>query len=163
MTDHITEYLLAYVENRLDASLLPRVEAHLRGCEACRLEAAATREMAAALAEAGRQAGRIPVNTAKGWAAVRQRWQAPIAVRVRNASHRLSWQVSFSLALVAMAFVSGVSLTTVRAATPSLPSIETPGTRIIAGDDTPTLSATRASGLSETPTLTLTPIPIVTN
>lgn len=163
MTDHIIELLLAYIENRLDTERRAQVEAHLRDCESCRDEEAATREMVAALADAGLQAQHMPVNTSKGWAVVRQRWRTPIAAGMRNAAHRPSWQVSFSLAILAMAFVSGVSLTTVQAATPNVPSIETPGTRITFSSDTPTLSVTRPTGASQSPTLTLTPIPIVTN
>jgi anti-sigma factor RsiW len=162
MHEHVTDDLLAYVENRLDERRRAQLEVHLESCDVCRGRAAATREVGGALADAGRLARHMPVSTWKGWAAVRQRWQAPIATRVQEASRRLSWQVAVSLAVVAMAFLSGVSLTAVQAATPNVPSIETPGTQVSLSSDTPTLSATRSS-LAQTPTLTLTPIPIVTN
>jgi hypothetical protein len=123
----------------------------------------ALRDLIGLLTASGRAAQTLPVQTARQWTAIRQRWQSPLAVGVRNVSRRLSWQVSVSAMVTVMALVSGVSLRTVSAAGPTIPSIQTPGMRAVLTSDTPTLTVTQAVAVSYTPTLTLTPIPNGTN
>jgi predicted anti-sigma-YlaC factor YlaD len=152
----IDEEILPFIENRLKPHEQVRVEAHLRECESCRAEADAARALHSELAEAGRAAGRLPVNPARGWAAVRERWRSPVAARVRNVSRRLSWQSTFSIAMTAIVFLSGVTFGAAQAVAPSVPYIQTPGVVNVV-NDTATLSAVRQTFVSETPTLTLTP------
>lgn len=156
--EHISDQILAYLENRVSADDRRQVEAHLTDCEACRAEVAALAEWVSLLTEVSRAAQTLPVNTARRWLAIRHRWQSPLAAGVQNVSRRLSWQVATSLAVV-LALVSGLSLSTVQAATQSIPSIQTPGAFPTLTSDTPTLAVTHALGSSRTPTLTLTPIP----
>ena len=164
MIKHVSNEALAYIEGRLAAEDTARVGSHLNDCPPCRAEVLALRETHAVLAEAGRAAACLPLPAAvQGWEAVRQRWQLPIVARVRNASRRLSWQVSASMAVAVMAFVSGISLNTARAATPGIPVIQTPAAHLVSSSDTPTLSATRPVFLSQTPTQTSTPAPVETN
>ncbi len=160
-TIHVINFLLPYLDHRLDPHTQAQVESHLAECSACRAELAALREAVAALNEFGRAAQKISVNPNRGWAVVRARWQAPLATQVRRASRRLTWQVSLSAAIALMAFASGVSLNAAWAS-PTIPSIQTPGAAAALHSDTPTLSAT-ASITLETPTLTLTPLPLATN
>ncbi len=153
---HPTAELLAYIENRLDPEMLAGVEAHLQACAACRAEALALRETQAALAALGRAIQRLPAHPARSWAVVRQQWQSPLAAQVRNVSRRLSWQVIGSLAVAIMLFMSGISLNPARAAVPSVPYIQTPGTQFVA-DESATFPATRPVYTLETPTQTRTP------
>ncbi len=158
--DHVVEYLLAYLENRLDAETRLWVDAHLAECESCQAELAATQQLVASLAEAGRTLQKLPVNLPRGWATVRERWQSPLVSGVRDVSQRLyrrlSWQASVSVAVVAMALVSGMSINSVGAAALDLPAIQTPNAPLAVNSDTPTLSATQAATVSLTPTETLT-------
>lgn len=156
--EHISDNLLAYLENRLTPATRQQVEAHLANCESCLAEVAAMREMVSLLNETGRAAQSLPINTARRWSAIRERWQSPIVVGVRQVSRRLSWQVAASLMVVGMVFASGASLSNVQAANPSIPSIQTPGSVPALNSDTPTLSVTHAVTDSQTPTLTLTPM-----
>ena len=153
---HLTDETLAYIENQLDPDARTRVESHLQGCESCRAEVDAVRALHSELAEAGRAGRRLPVNPMRSWAAVRERWQSPVARQVRNVSRRLSWQSMFSMAVTAMAILSGVTFGAAHAATPSVPYIQTPGVGLVVGD-TATLSAALPASVSETLTITITP------
>jgi anti-sigma factor RsiW len=154
--EHIDDYSLAYLENRLDAQTRAEVEAHLTGCAACQAELLVAQSMVASLTEAGRAIQKMPVNPIRSWTTVRERWQSPLVAGVRNVSRRLSWQVSVSLVVTVMAFLSGMSLNSVRAAGPSIPVIQTPGAQPAYSSDTPTLAATQTVARSQTPTQTLT-------
>lgn len=156
--EHISDQILPYLENRVSADDRQYIETHLTDCETCRAEVAALSELVSLLTEVSRAVQTAPVNTSRRWLIIRDRWQSPLVAGVRNVSRRLSWQVATSLAVV-MALVSGLSLSTVQAATQSIPSIQTPGALPTLTSDTPTLTVTHALGSSRTPTLTLTPIP----
>jgi|GEM_PF-1739412 len=157
--NHVGEELLAFIERRLAADEAARIESHLRGCDACRAELAALRETYSAVADSARALTHLPVNTVRGWEAVRRRWQTPLPIGLPGASRarNRSWQVSASMAVAAMVFVSGVSLGAARASAPSVPYIQTPAAVVIRSD-TPTLSATHPAMASHTPTLTPAPI-----
>lgn len=122
-------------------------------------------ETVGVLSSAAREVQRLPVHTLRSWASVRSRLNTPLAARVRSASGRLSLQAALSMAVVTMLFLSGVSLNLARAASPTVPSIQTPGTalHLANSSDTPTLSVTHALNTELAPTLTLTPIPDFTN
>jgi len=157
--EHIDAYILAYLENHLDAETRAQVESHLEGCVTCQAELRASQTLMASLTEAGRAVQKMPVNSTRSWAAVRDRWQSPIAAGVRNVSRRLSWQVAVSVAVTAMALLSGMSLNSVRAAGPGIPFIQTPAAQtVVSSSDTPTLAATNEQTAihSQTPTQTLT-------
>jgi anti-sigma factor RsiW len=157
--EHIDAHTLAYLENRLDAATRAQVENHLEECATCQAELLAAQTLVASLTEAGRAVQKMPVNPARSWAVVRDRWQSPIVAGVRSVSRRLSWQVAVSVAVTAMALLSGMSLNSVRAAGPGIPFIQTPAAQTVAsGSDTPTLAATNEQTAirSQTPTQTLT-------
>ena len=155
---HVSELIQAYLENRLDATGRAQVDSHLGGCSACRAEMAAARELMVALAQAGELIQKMPVYTNGSWAAVRERWRAPLSNGNQRESRRVrQWQVSVSVAMAAMALVSSMSLNAASAASPAIPSIQTPGTQAGLTSDTPTLAVTHPAALPQTPTLTLTP------
>lgn len=154
---HVSEQIQAYLENRLDVGGRAQVDSHLASCPACQADMAAALELMAALSQAGEVIQKMPVQTNRSWAVVREGWRAPIAVGIQRESRRLSWQVSVSVAMAAMALVSSMSLNAVSAAGPAIPSIQTPGTQAGFTSDTPTLAVTHPAALLQTPTLTLTP------
>jgi anti-sigma factor RsiW len=163
-TTHFDEdQLTAYAGGHLETSQRAALEAHLPGCATCRADLLAIQYTLTVVGEAARELQRMPVHTHRGWASVRQRLHSPLAVRVRQASRRLSLQAAMSMLVVVMLFLSGVSINLARAAVPVVPFIQTPGTALqaITNSDTPTLAVTHAQDNSQTPTLT--PIPGVTN
>ena len=165
MTLHPTDHFLNYLDGQLDAETRLAIETHLADCETCRAELASMQETVGALSTAAREVQRLPVHTLRSWAIVRSRLHTPLVARVRYASGRFSLQAALSLAVVTMLFLSGVSLNLARAASPTVPFIQTPGTalHLVDSSDTPTLSVTHALNTEFTPTLTLTPIPDFTN
>jgi anti-sigma factor RsiW len=154
--EHIDADALAYLENRLDADTRAEVELHLAECAVCQAELLALQDLLSSVAETGRALQKLPVAPVSQWAAVRDRWQSPLVVGVRNVSRRISWQVSVSMVVTAMAVLSTMSLNSARADGPTIPVIQTPGVESVVGSDTPTLAATQTVALSHTPTQTLT-------
>ncbi|MBI3240709.1 MAG: zf-HC2 domain-containing protein [Chloroflexi bacterium] len=157
--EHVSEeLLLVYIENRLGPEARARVNSHLRECEVCRAEAAEARQTHAALKIAAQALSRLPLPPL-AWAGVRDRLGRPgILPAVRR-----SWQVAASTAVVVMALVSNLTLNAARAATPSVPAIQTPAAHSIVLD-TATVEATRDLPLTDsTFTPTLTPGPGATN
>src|SRR5262245_17486337 len=100
--EHISDHILAYLEHKLSVATRLQVEMHLSECDSCRAEVAAMRDMVSLLTDTGKVAHSLPVNTARRWSAIRERWQSPIAASVRQVSRRLSWQVATSVVVVLM-------------------------------------------------------------
>ncbi|MEK7786147.1 MAG: zf-HC2 domain-containing protein [Chloroflexota bacterium] len=162
MMKHISERSLAYLEKRLTLEARAQVEAHLRECASCQAEVESLRQTHAVLTNAGHVLARLPARH-MAWAGVRQRVYGNSGRKIFPAVRR-SWQVAASVAVVAMALASNFTLNAVRAATPSVPAIQTPAAHISIVDDTATMQATRAT-LSQDSTFmpTLTPGPEATN
>lgn len=162
MTKHISEQSLAYLEERLTLEARAQVEAHLSECAACRAEVDALQQVHMTLADAGRALERLPIRRT-AWAEVRQRVYGNAGRKMFPAVRR-SWQAAASVAVVAMALASNFTLNAVRAATPSVPAIQTPAAHVAIIDDTATAQATRATFSQDSTFMpTLTPGPEATN
>jgi anti-sigma factor RsiW len=162
MTKHISEQSLAYLEERLTLEARSQVEAHLRECASCRTEVDALRQTHLALADAGRALGRLPIRRT-AWPEVRRRVYGNAGRRMFPAVRR-SWQAAASAAVVAMALASNLTLNAVRAATPSVPAIQTPAAHVAIVDNTATIQATNATRSQDSTFMpTLTPGPEATN
>ena len=160
--EHISDHTLAYIENRLTPEILTRIEAHLRECATCRAEIESLRQTHAALTDAGRALSRLPMQPA-AWAGVRYRLAPTLGRPGVLPAVRRSWQAAASVAVVVMALASNLTLNAVRAATPSVPAIQTPAAHNVVLD-TATIEATRNSiPADSTFTPTLTPGPGATN
>ena len=159
MMKHISERSLAYLEKRLTLEARAQVEAHLRECASCQAEVESLRQTHAVLTNAGHVLARLPARHV-AWAGVRQR----INSRTALPAVRRSWQAAASVAVVAIALASNFTLNAVRAATPSVPAIQTPAAHVAIVDNTATIEATNAA-LSQDSTFmpTLTPGPEATN
>jgi anti-sigma factor RsiW len=159
MMEHITDQTLAYIEGQLTPEARTRVELHLSECAACRAEMETLRQTHAALTNVGHALARLPARH-MAWVGVRQR----INSRTALPAVRRSWQAAASVAVVAMALASNFTLNAVRAATPSVPAIQTPAAHVAIVDDTATVQATRATFSQDSTFMpTLTPGPEATN
>jgi|GEM_PF-5766196 len=140
MKQHFSDDGLAFLENRLTPEARTQAEAHLRDCAECRAQLGETRRAIAALNDAGRALGRVPMRS--GWAAVRQRLSSPDVFPHRA---RVPWQASVTISMAALALVSNLTLNPVRAVTPDVPLIQTPAAMIATVSDAATVQVVRVS------------------
>lgn len=159
MTQHISDQTFAYIENRLSRQDRLRVELHLRECAACRDEVETIRNTSDALSDVNRVILRIP--TPNRWSTIQNRLRSNIPQPIWSRPRFSTWQLSASMMLVVVLFAaSSVALNTARAATPTVPVIQTPAPSLLA--ENLTAAVTRSTSVhttAQTPTLTLIPLP----
>jgi hypothetical protein len=153
---HVTDRILDYLDDRLSPEARADFESHVANCGSCRVTLGATRDLTLDLWQAGRILKGWPIDLSRHWHIVRSRTKYPVQVGNRHRPRQLSWQMSLSVALAAMAVASGISLNPAKADGPSIPSIQTPGTDAVSYSDTPTRVVAHQAA-PQTPTVTLTP------
>lgn len=165
MDEHVSDWLLAYVEDRLPLDVRVEVDAHVSTCTTCWREVSDARRAIAMLAEARQLLSRMQSVPAmrRGWNHVRQKSIGPDDFNTRRGllPRWVVWQVSVSMAVVVMALASNFTLQPVRTVTPSIPAIQTPLAHVVALNDTATMRATLPQDAAHTPTVT--PKPLGTN
>lgn len=82
MSQHVTQWMQAYLDGELHSQRLQEVEAHLRDCAACQQEAASLRKLSALLQSVPRPARR----------AIPERFAAQVGLRLPRSPEQPAWQ-----------------------------------------------------------------------